>query len=378
MPALLVRWFSPQRIFIYRSDILCLATATGRGLSLALDATVATALPERGPQTPRTDYYRRRLGMGRLSPIRNFRRTGFAKTTQLLATELFDAQRVANAADNAPKLISFADSRQDAARAALDVESNHHVDLRRQILFTNLRRYAASRREPEVVESELAETRKALPTASSVVEVARQVEALQEELRDCAEPSVAMSSVVEDSHPQRWNAAENDMKTSSLIADMVRRGVHPYDAAGIDRPEGQGDDKLHKFEWNSLFALRNGTVFWRDDPAMNWAVQNARRYLVNQFHQTMTDVVFSRTYFSPEESGLGYATVAASDLPEERRDSERVMLLSALMRVITDSYRYEPNPYREEDNPLRPWMTYGQVYTRRVNDFAEAVWGAAA
>lgn len=38
------------------------------------------------------------------------------KTTQLLATELFDAQRVSNPAHSA-KLVSFSDSRQDAARA---------------------------------------------------------------------------------------------------------------------------------------------------------------------------------------------------------------------------------------------------------------------
>ena len=44
-----------------------------------------------------TDYSFRRRGMGRLSPVRNFR-AGFAKTTQLLATELFDAQRVASTA----------------------------------------------------------------------------------------------------------------------------------------------------------------------------------------------------------------------------------------------------------------------------------------
>ncbi len=50
-------------------------------------------------------------------------------------------------------------------------------------------------------------------------------------------------------------------------------------------------------------------------------------------------------------------------------------LLSALMRVITDSYRYDPNPYHSQDNPLGPWTGFGEVQTRRVKDFAHAVWG---
>ena len=53
-----------------------------------------------------TSYSRRTRGF-RLSPIRNFR-AGFGKTTQLLATELFDAQRTANARV-AAKLVSFFD-----------------------------------------------------------------------------------------------------------------------------------------------------------------------------------------------------------------------------------------------------------------------------
>src|SRR5262249_11138634 len=60
----------------------------------------------------------------RLSPLRNFR-AGFAKTTQLLATELFDSLRL-HAPE--PKLVSFSDSRQDAAKAALDIERRHHED----------------------------------------------------------------------------------------------------------------------------------------------------------------------------------------------------------------------------------------------------------
>ena len=328
-----------------------------------------------------TDYYRRSRGMGRLSPVRNFR-TGFAKTTQLLATELFDAQRTADPKGDA-KLVSFADSRQDAARAALDVERNHHQDLRREVLIANLRRHAATKRSHGEVEGELAEAQADLreaaasaPDVETLHSITERLGRLQAELQDLGEPSVALSAVVEDPDPQGWDAAGTGMAASPLIADMVRRGVHPYDEAGLDRPVGQNEEgKQRRFDWNELFELRDGEVFWRDDPAEAWALPGARRHLVRRFHRTMTDVFFNRTYFSPEESGLGYATVYAGRLPSERRGEERQQLLSALMRVVTDSYRYEPNPYRNDDNPLPPWTSYGEVQTRRVKDFAKAVWG---
>src|SRR5262249_36861584 len=84
-----------------------------------------------------TSYEKRKRGY-RLSPLRNFR-TGFAKTTQLLATEVFE---VLHQTAPEPKLVSFSDSRQDAAKAALDIERRHHEDLARQILIETVRAVA--------------------------------------------------------------------------------------------------------------------------------------------------------------------------------------------------------------------------------------------
>src|SRR5206468_11565014 len=98
-----------------------------------------TAVPYECPRCG-SDYYWRDPP-NRLSPIRNFR-AGFAKTTQLLATELFDLLRLRQ---SEPKLVAFADSRQDAAKAALDIERRHHEDLRREVVVESLRSVAAAR-----------------------------------------------------------------------------------------------------------------------------------------------------------------------------------------------------------------------------------------
>lgn len=328
-----------------------------------------------------TDYSRRRVG--RLSPIRNFR-AGFGKTTQLLATELFDAQRVANPVDDA-KLVSFSDSRQDAARAALDIEKNHHQDLRRELLVLNLHRHLSTERRPsEQIEEEIVQVQDAIQVKVSAgnydvaAEGARR-EALLRELADSREPSIPISAVLEDL--SSWNERGSEMEVSWLISEMVRRGVHPYDDAGVDRPVGQNDDGTQKhFRWDALFERREGGgVFWRDDARQGTALYSARRNLVHRFYEQMADVIFSKTYFSLEQSGLGYVTVSLDRLPEPRRTPERVLLLSALLRVISDSYRYWPNPFlpREQDRP-GPWINPGDVQTERVNSFARAVWGEDA
>ncbi len=335
-----------------------------------------------------TDYFRRRLGMGRLSPIRNFR-AGFAKTTQLLATELFDAQRVANPTE-AAKLVSFADSRQDAARAALDIERHHHQDLRRELLVTNLHEFASSsQRTSETIEQERDRAFEAAEAALDSRDIAiaqremARAEALEEELREGHEPSIAISSVLEDLG--NWDSAGTSMETSRLIADMVRRGVHPYDDAGVDRPVGQSDDgRRHRYQWDQLFEIEDdGSVRWSDDPPgsssrRGSALHGARRNLLYRFYQLMSDVVFSKTYFSLEESGLGYVTIGLKSASGAESNPDRVRVLSALLRVIADSYRYHPSPYLKEEETFGPWIDYGDVRTARVKEFAEAVWGTSA
>lgn len=96
-----------------------------------------------------SDYYWRNAPL-RLSPIRNFR-AGFAKTTQLLATELFDLLRLRQ---REPKLVAFSDSRQDAAKAALDIERRHHEDLRREVVVESLRAVAGARPDRTALQAE--------------------------------------------------------------------------------------------------------------------------------------------------------------------------------------------------------------------------------
>ena len=137
-------------------------------------------------------------------------------------------------------MVSFSDSRQDAARAALDIERNHHQDLRRELLVSNLHEALRSRRDPETIEEEIAEAKeRVIESLDSPGSKRRrrslELEALQTELRDGEETSVPLASVLEDWND--WNADAERMEVSPLLSDLVRRGVHPCDDAGIEQLE---------------------------------------------------------------------------------------------------------------------------------------------
>ena len=318
--------------------------------------------------------YSRRTSEFRLSPIRNFR-AGFGKTTQLLATELFDAQRLTNP-KNAAKLVSFSDSRQDAAKGALSIERNHHQDLRRELLVLCLRRVSVGRPDSSDIGSELqreeARLVEAVKLGDGVTDIAKVIDDLRRELKEAEEESVALDQILEEPLTEALGGVGRIVLP--FTAEHVLKGVHPYDDAGQDRPRGIQDGEDHDFDWTALFDVNDGAVSWRDNKVLQSALQAARQNVVSRVHRVLTEVVFSKTYFSLEEAGQGYVSVAMRDLPERARSQDRVRVLSGLLRVLADSYRYSPSPYRiEADDPFKPWKLYGQA-NKRVRSYAYASW----
>ena len=318
--------------------------------------------------------YSRRTREFRLSPIRNFR-AGFGKTTQILATELFDAQRLANTRDP-PKLVSFFDSRQDAAKGALSIERNHHQELRRELLVLCLRRAMAGRRTTAEIRVELDKARarllEAVKADETVMDLALPIDGLRNELEEASEQSVALGQILEESVTEALGG--RGRRVLPFIAEHVLKGVHPYDEAGQDRPRGiqDGDDRY--FDWTELFEVVDGCVRWRDDDRLQSAIQAARQHVVSEVHRALTEVVFNKTYFSLEEAGQGYVTVSAQKIPEHPSREDRVRELAGLLRVLTDSYRYSPNPYRNAgDDYFKEWKTWGQA-NQRVKLYASASW----
>lgn len=298
-----------------------------------------------------TSYLLRR--QGRSSPIRNFR-TGFAKTSQLLASELFELLHAGGL--ESPKAIVFSDSRQDAARSAVELEANHHRALIRDMTVRLLR----ERVDRDYRAGELETLRAQLEEA-----IANRrwgdAERLERDIASADQRGEAVSRlslVGQDPRDASYQSTQpgQSIPMAPLIAALVRLGIHPSDATVTD-------DK----PWWNLFRKNGAIVEWAQptDPRTHDAVTAARRDIVDGQEEAIYDTLFNKTYFSFEEAGLGYPTL----YPEGERTTERDQMDAAL-RVFADAYRVSASRYVDPDD-VPFWADAGDVApTNRVARFA--------
>lgn len=336
--------------------------------------STGTAVPYECPACG-SDYYWRNPPH-RLSPIRNFR-AGFAKTTQLLATELFDLLRLRQAE---PKLVTFADSRQDAAKAALDIERRHHEDLRREVVVERLRSILERRptvealsAERDVLVAQLTERMRGGDTVSAVLELQPRLAQLEADLKVAAKggSELPLTAILEshraDARFLGPKAGREALRP--LLAEFVRLGVHPTDPTGTTRIKVPNGDS---YAWDDLFTIDDtGRADWRDDAIEQDKLNAARQILVAEMQRLTTGVVFSKTYFALEETGLAYPTVGSIGTADDD------MLADTFLRVLADSYRLIDSPY-DEAPQKDPWKGAGDVgKNERARRFAAKLWPAA-
>jgi len=324
-----------------------------------------------------SDYYHRRIG-SRLSPIRHFR-PGFAKTTQLLASELFELLRLHT---QEPKLVSFSDSRQEAARAALDIEARHHEDIRRNILVNELRRVRDGRPNRGELEQRIRGHQEHIQQLSgpdgdldALPEAVTALRADQSLLTQADDPSVALREILESPIENDWRGTATSGRSTvkKLLAEYASLGIHPFDPSGIKAVKGVVGDQPRFFAWPELFVRTNEGIDWRDDPRQQPLMDAARQTLISETIKTVTESLFSRTYFALEETGLGYPSVRrVDDEPIEELDKA-----NAVLRVFADAYRLADSPYDNKD--ARAWIDGFDLPTsNRVMLFAVAIWGDEA
>lgn len=323
-----------------------------------------------------TDYFPRRNTEYRQSPIRNFR-PGFAKTTQLLATELFSSQKLSDGEKT--KLISFADSRQDAARSDLDIQDGHHQDLVRELVVRCMinaelmkkKQFHELKRQLEQVDKNLGKAKE----TSNFEEYSRlkQIkDALKNQIEENEFPGVALSKILEDYavSPAPFTGLQDNEPTpeqpKDLLTEFARLGVHPTDGAGIKKfPLLQGGaQNARKFHWHQLIRLDGSQAKWMDYPDHQNTVDHGRSQLVEALHRQVNSVLFSRTYFSLEEAGIGYPCLEIKDTNSSNR-------ASAIIRILADLYRVDMDQYRSSDD-VNPWQDVESAFSsRKVRKLAE-------
>lgn len=327
-----------------------------------------TALPFQCPACG-TSY---KHGRGKLSPIRGFR-VGFAKTTQLLASSLMAELQRKNRGE---RLVTFSDSRQDAAKAAFDLEGGHHDDARRQIVVEALQRLDSQRASPAAI----AEALQRVAARSAELIAKEQAEALapgeEEELDALNKERLALrakkAASGADSIPL-GAVLEPDAPLAGaplrpLLSTLVDAGIHPIDRTGITPvPDPSKNPGVPTFAWQQLFergAQRQWV--WRESASYEPELDSARRAIASDLKKHVAETVFSKTYFALEEAGWGF-TCLPIRAGKARAD---LAVLDAMVRVLADANRVKPSQYFGNDTP---WLSASDVHPKsRLFRFAEA------
>ena len=283
----------------------------------------------------RSEQYRR-------SPIRSFR-TGFAKTSQLLATEVLELLKRAG---NAPKAISFSDSRQDAAKTAIDIERHHHNDTRRRILVDALKNNQPTE-DLETLKNKRneAEDKGDYDRFDELNALIRQIQKRGNSDR------IALETILESDE----KGVKRGFKAERLLAGMIDIGVHPTDETGVKR--------ILDYEWPDLFKVRQDVIYWNDD-IDSLKITDAKKEVAEAQRSLVEDVLFARNYFALEETGIGYPCFTPSK-------SSNTDILDAVLRVLADNYRVLANKWVREGN-IKEWADGHAVSSRRVKSFMKA------
>jgi DEAD/DEAH box helicase domain-containing protein len=328
-----------------------------------------TALPFQCPACG-TSY---KYGRGKLSPIRGFR-VGFAKTTQLLASSLMAELQRKN---NGERLVTFSDSRQDAAKAAFDLEGGHHDDARRQIVVEALQQLDSQRDTAEAITEALQRTA-ARSAQLNAKEQAEGLSAAEEDELDrlnkerlalrakkaaSSADSVPLGGVIEPDAPLPGALLR------PLLSSLVEAGIHPTDRTGItpvpDPSRTSGSPVT--FAWQQLFARgTDGKWVWRESASYELELDTARKAIATDLKRHVAETVFSKTYFALEEAGWGYSCLPVH-AGKTRAD---LAIFDAMVRVLADANRINPSQYFGND---APWVSASDVSPRnRLYRFAEA------
>lgn len=273
---------------------------------------------------------------GRKSPIRSFR-TGFGKTSQLLATELVAALK-AQGGDG--KLVAFSDSREDAAKLALDVEVQHQRDLRREILITAA---AVLARDNDFTHadaeemSRLAEAMKdhmAAKDFAAVADTGKALAALQQ--REKAQgftPSIPLSDLFE------FQRGYTEGAVRPIVSTLLDIGSTPVEGADTHF------NRVGNRPWHSFFRSTDEGYAWNDkaDDTTLQITDTARKRVFKEQPLEAADLLFSKTYFALEETGLGWPSFyGAGEYTPEKSE------MDAWLRLFSDAYRVTPNQFQEQ------------------------------
>lgn len=292
------------------------------------------------------DYSSRPTSNRSRTPIRAFR-TGVTKSSQLVATELFELLHSIGAE---AKSIVFSDSRQDAASMALEIERLHLRDLRREILVSAAREMIREAENKYISEDSIDEKMDLALQVKDMIEYVRLHELKQNQagIADlCKYRRVKIDKLLE---PE----GDSIGRVSSELAGL---GISPYKY----RPNADGDGSDI---WYANFIKEKNIVKYHEKLSSSARLDLKKKILDTQ-SELIDDVIFANTFFALEETGLAYPCIS---------DREDTTDLDAWLRVFAGIYRVKENKYFDPENAVE-WNTGKDVTKEKVKRIARAIFG---
>lgn len=312
-----------------------------------------------------------------ISPLRGFR-TGFAKTTQIFAKELFYQLPTLHN----PKLVTFSDSREDAASVSNDIERSQFEDLSRDILIElcdNTEKVKQLTQNITTYKSQIT-TLEALRNPAldlTIKTMEEQIEQFENQLRQLS--TIQVANLLDVTAPSRFIESDWYKKFYAI-------GVNP---AGCD--------------WQNQFVHHGGTNYpWYDidstDPVATSKLCDKTNRAVME---NLTSLFFGNLFYGIESSGLGYITITQDENTIDKVMSDNgidlcmsadtfMEIVNSSIRLLGEKYQYTPNIYNSQPGTYqyyrdvyqhapvkyyiaRCWEKYSGQTSHRDNPLGEAV-----
>jgi Lhr-like helicase len=287
-----------------------------------------------------SDYTQRKT---RKSPIRGFR-SGFAKTNQILGKSLFT--NLTNSKSKPRKLVSFSDSREDAAVFASDIEHEHYQELLRQFIVNKKHDLEKLSKLINFYEQGDSNNFKSLAK-----EVGSPADLIREKIRIVNDEYVddqEKADAKEYLELVKEKVYEVDRLADSLLNDLIRLYMNPA-GPSASLQEMDGHNWKDFFNWDSFTYTGYPGI-----------TNDRKKECLDDFkaplYKGINSFLFGRLYFGMEAAGIGYATLRTKiKTPVGFENFPFADAVNSFIRLLGTNYRVLPSDFEFE---LRGWDTY--------------------
>lgn len=314
-----------------------------------------TALPHSCPNCAADYQFRKK----RKSPVRGFR-TGFGKTNQILAKELFTA--IPDSEKQRRKLVAFSDSREESARFANDIEKENYNQIIKELLLDQRGEIIIAKDLLNSIKDRNIELRKELLLKMDV-NYAKRINDAYKSINDNDgfEPTMEEINLISD---VERSTIQLDNLVDKIIFGLVKKGVNPAGPASskerLEVREGTYIQRTENwkdcFDWQK-FTINKGRIVGKQSEEK---LMSGVRVPV---YKEISSFIFGRLFYSMESSALGIVKVSTNiKNPFKNLISDVVyeQALNSLARILGDNYKHKYVDYIHS-----PVLNYSNLSRKR-------------